>query len=116
MQKITPIQCCAGPLRQFLERVDLEGNGVSRWFFSKWLKQMPGREKALQRNLAASSGDHASGDQAETPEISVMGEEKKNQGRQSSSVEKFLSGDNPIVVVMSILGIFVAVQIALHPR
>lgn len=109
------IEQCAGPLRQFLERVDLEGNGVSRWFFSKWLKQMPGREKALRRNLAASDADP---DQTESSEVSSGSDagEKRGREKQASGLEQFISGDNPVIVVMSILGIFVAVQIALHPR
>jgi hypothetical protein len=107
--------CCVGPLREFLERVDLEGNWVYRWFFSKWLKQMPGREKALRRNEAASSGE-AAGDATDTRTIGVEGTETIKKGAQASGFEKFFSGDNPIVVVMSILSIFVAAQVALHPR
>lgn len=76
---------------------------------------MPGREKALRRNLAASGGDR---DQADSPEVSSGSDvgEKKGREKQVSSLENFISGDNPVIVVMSILGIFVAVQVALHPR
>ena len=76
---------------------------------------MPGREKALRRNLAASAVD---ADQAESSEVSSGSDagEKIGREKQASSLEKFISGDNPVIVVMSILGLFVAVQIALHPR
>lgn len=100
-------------MREFLEKVDVEGDGFSRWFFAKWLRQMPGREKARQRNLEAMGYDidkdglqDTSSDQAPSPSSSKL----------TSSAEKFMSGDNPIVVVMGVLGVFVAIQIALHPR
>lgn len=109
---------CAGPLRQFLERVDLEGNGVSRWFFSKWLTQMPGREKALRRNMAASSSaaERAGNTAGKLEQVVVDSDKMPLDKRSRSSVEQFVSGDNPIIVVISILGLFVAVQVASHPR
>lgn len=105
--------CTAGPLREFLEKVDLEGNVWSRWFFTKWLNQMPAREKALQRNLSTKVAD-SDVEGKELADQSTVAE--RSTKKRTSSVENFISGDNPIIVVMSILGIFVAVQVALHPR
>ena len=112
----------AGPLRQFLERVDTEDNQVAKWFFAKWLKQMPGREKARVRNAAAratadtTSDTHADGRHSQEQ----VQADKGDMGQQTKAplvpLGEFLSGDNPIVVVMSVLGIFVATQVALHPR
>lgn len=100
----------AGPLREFLEAVDVEGNGLTKWFFAKWLKQMPAREKARRRNLEAMGKDV--GDDAATDLPSYEGSTPQSK----SAVENFISGDNPIIVVMGVLGVFVAIQIALHPR
>lgn len=97
-----------GPLREFLEKVDVEGNGPTKWFFSKWLTQMPGREKARRRNLEAMGRD--------VSELEDMPIYEASAPQAKSSAEKFLSGDNPIIVVMGVLGVFVAIQIALHPR
>eukprot|EP00892_Ulva_mutabilis_P001296 jgi/Ulvmu1/11167/UM072_0003.1 len=102
-----------GPLREFLEKVDVEGDGFSRWFFAKWLTQMPGRDKARRRNLEAMGYD---ADQIELQETGTGQSSSPTSSKSTSSVENFLSGDNPIIVVMGVLGIFVAVQIALHPR
>lgn len=99
-----------GPLREFLEAVDVEGNGLMRWFFAKWLKQMPARDKARRRNLEAMGKDV--GDDPATDMPSYEGSTPQSK----SPVENFISGDNPIIVVMGVLGVFVAIQIALHPR
>ena len=101
----------AGPLREYLESVDAGDNAFTQWFFQKWLRQMPGRAKARERLLRAQgvepTAERLQVTQDADPEVQMRGK---------SAGEKFLSGDNPIVVVMSILGIFVAVQVALHPR
>ena len=85
-------------------------NQFTKWFFAKWLRNMPGREKARQR-YTEGTGD-ADSTQHTAQEANV------NQARSATkqSSEGFFSGDNPIVVVMSILGIFVGLQVLLHPR
>ena len=101
-------------MREYLESVDAGSNPLTQWFFSKWLTQMPARDKARRRALEAQGLDEAAVEaeiaklkQAPDPDAELEGK---------NAAEKFLSGDNPIVVVMSILGVFIAVQVALHPR
>lgn len=89
---------------------------MTQWFFQKWLTQMPGRVKARERALRA-QGIEPTAEQLQAWQIeNEAALQQKTAGEGKSGGEKFLSGDNPIVVVMSILGIFVAVQVALHPR
>lgn len=72
---------------------------------------MPGREKARQRNLAAQGLPESVQSEADP-----AAEEARSQKPAPSVVEKFLSADNPIIVVVGILGVFVAIQVALHDR
>jgi hypothetical protein len=80
---------------------------------------MPGRQKALQRN-AAKEVEHAEHDQynssiAKTIDTQVATDSEPPTADQGGT-GRFFSGDNPIVVVMGALGIFIALQIATHPR
>lgn len=113
----------AGPLRKFLEQVDAGENKWAKWFFAKWLQQMPAREKARSRNAAASSAaDTAPVHRAEHSTVQAESMEKGGTGDTQAQtpapvpVGEFLSGDNPIVVVMGVLGILVALQVAFNPR
>ena len=105
----------SGPLREYLESVDAGDNSATQWFFAKWLRQMPGRAKARARR------GKAAGDAAELTGLASDATQEADgaaagSGGAKTSAENFFSGDNPLVVVAWILGVFVAVQVALHPR
>lgn len=112
----------AGPLRKYLESVDAGDNQVTKWFFAKWLRQMPGRDKARARRAVADAHGDAAAVQSQASEqhdADTISQRASGPAQGSASKpgsEKFFSGDNPLVVVAWVLGIFVAVQVALHPR
>lgn len=107
----------AGPLREYLEGVDADETRLGeRWFFQKWLTQMPGREKARLRNLAAQGLLDPNASDAGEGSTAGANFTAPEPAKKVSPVENFISGDNPIIVVVGILGVFVAIQVALHDR